>query len=100
MMSVRGLVEMRGNEGVFVEKGGCGIVAESIKGIDIRQISTRALVTGSHVETSRTWVSRTNSIPSSPSRISERTNSPATSTTVSVKRTRTFVFTTYSMGLQ
>ena len=86
MMSVRGPVEMREDEGVFVEKEGGDIATESIKGEDIRQISTRAFVTGSQVETSRTCVSRTNSIPASPSRISERTYSPATSMRVNMER--------------
>lgn len=91
---------MREDEGVFLEKGGGDIVRESIKRVDIRQISTRALVTGSHVETSRTCVSRTNSIPASPSRISERTYSPATSRRVNMERMGAVVFTTYSMALQ
>lgn len=64
-----------------------GIGTESRMGMNIRQISTRALVTGSQVETSRTCVSRTNSIPASPSRISERTYSPATSKTVNMETT-------------
>lgn len=81
-------------------KGGGGIVTGSIKGMDIRQISTRALVTGSQVETSRTCVSRMNSIPASPSRISERTNSPATSTIISMEIMGSIVSTTYSMALR